>query len=441
MRGRSVIPRINLSCLLFDGSYYVVMTVVALRAIELRATPIQLGLLPVLGSGSYVFAALLLGRLSDRWPRFTMARFGATVRAAAILAVIGANDPVALLCWMPILGASNGFFWPGLQSVLGALAGPDRLGRVLGSFNVSWSSGKMLGFFLGGFFLEWAGHAPVLVAAAAVTFAIVLVLPWREVPHSHGRPHPHEGEAHAPNLAPATAAFVDTAADAEVTSRGASVSVEASATDSARRSEEIATSERERVAVWSTWRQLGWAANFLLFGLGATLNFHYPKYLDVHGLGGGAIFGTFLGIVYLSQTLFFVLAGMWHRWPFRLTPLVITQLLCAGGIAALIWLRSPFSIWAVAPLVGIGLGFAYASSIFYSLHGVSQRGHSTGIHEALLGSGSFVLPFLAGLLVDLSGSLSAPYILLVAALLSLIGFEAWRVGNLSGATLARLRTR
>jgi MFS family permease len=405
LRGRSVIPRINLSCFLYDGSFYVVMTVVALRAIELQASPIQLGLLPVLSSGSYVVAALILGRLSDRWPRFTMARFGATVRAAAILGVIGANDPVALLCWMPILGASNGFFWPGLQSVLGALSAQDGLSRVLGSFNVSWSSGKMLGFFLGGFFLDRVGHAPVLVAAATVTFLIVLVLPLREVPHSHGHPHAEDGELRIHGLAPAT------------------------------------DSERERIAVWSTWRQLGWAANFLLFGLGATLNFHYPKYLDEHGLGGGAIFGTFLGVVYLSQTLFFVLAGMWHRWPFRLAPLVMTQLGCAVGIAALLWLRSPVAIWAVAPLVGIGLGFAYASSIFYSLHGVSQRGHSTGIHEALLGSGSFLLPFLAGLLIDLSGSLSAPYILLVGALVSLIGFEAWRVGTLSGATLARLRTR
>src|SRR5690606_39888607 len=135
---------------------------------------------------------LLLGRLSDRWPHFTMARFGATVRAAASLAVIGANDPVALLCWMPILGASNGFFWPGLQSVLGALAGPDRLGRVLGSFNVSWSSGKMLGFFLGGLCLERAGNAPALLAAAAATSATGLVPPWRRPPHTPGRPHPHD---------------------------------------------------------------------------------------------------------------------------------------------------------------------------------------------------------------------------------------------------------
>jgi hypothetical protein len=256
------------------------------------------------------------------------------------------------------------------------------------------------------------------------------VLPWREVPHSRGYPHADDGESRVPDLAPATATFVDAAGD-----------VESRAGNAGGRSEVTAAAEHERIAAWSTWRQLGWAANFLLFGLGATLNFHYPKYLDEHGLGGGAIFGTFLGIVYLSQTLFFVLAGIWHRWPFRLAPLVLTQLGCAVGIAALLWLRSPVEIWAVAPLVGIGLGFAYASSIFYSLHGVSQRGHSTGIHEALLGSGSFLLPFVAGLLIDLSGSLSAPYILLVGALVSLIGFEAWRVGTHSGATLARLRTR
>jgi MFS family permease len=424
LSGRSVILRINFASLLFDGSFYVVMTAVALRAIDLEASPIQLGLLPVLSSGCYVLAALLLGRLSDRWRRFAMARFGATVRAAAILGVIGANDPVALLCWMPILGASNGFFWPGLQSVLGALSERDRLSRVLGGFNVAWSTGKMLGFFLGGFFLERAGHAPVLVAASAVTFAIVLVLPWREVPHTHGEGQTGDESRLSPvprTLAPATAALVEAAAGSD-----------ADAPRSAKAGPALA---------WSMWRQVGWAANFLLFGLGATLNFHYPKYLDEHGMGGGAIFGTFLGIVYLSQTLFFVIAGLWHRWPFRLAPLVVTQLSCAAGIATLLWLRSPLAIWAVAPLVGIGLGFAYASSIFYSLHGTSERGHSTGIHEALLGSGSFLMPFVGGLLVDVSGSLAAPYVLLVGALLSLIGFEVWRVGRLSGATLPEFRPR
>lgn len=404
------------------------MTVVAVRAIGLQASPIQLGLLPVLSSGSYVLAALLLGRLSDRWPRFAMARFGAAVRAAAILGVIGANDPFALLCCMPILGASNGFYWPGLQSVLGALSGRDGLGRVLGGFNVAWSSGKMLGFFLGGFFLERAGHAPVLIAASAVTFAVVFTLPWREVPHAYGRESDEDSDvAVTTALTPAAAGLVEAGAKLE-SPHGVRNPIHAE------------TAPISGSAAWSTWRQIGWAANFMLFGLGATLNFHYPKYLDELGMGGGAIFGTFLGTVYCSQTLFFVFAGLWHRWPFRLAPLVGTQLACAAGVVSLLWLRNPLAIWAVAPLVGIGLGFAYASSIYYSLHGISKRGQSTAIHEALLGSGSFFLPFLAGLLVDASGSLAAPYILLVVALLGLIGFEVWRVRKLGGS-LCGFRTQ
>ncbi|MEZ4655790.1 MAG: MFS transporter [Candidatus Eisenbacteria bacterium] len=414
MPSAAFLVRIYAASFLYDGSFYVVMTVVALRAIALGASSLQLGLMPVLGSGSYVLAALVLGHLSDRWPRFAMARIGCVLRAAAVLGVIGAGDPVSLLWWMPVLGASNGFFWPGLQAVLGTVAEGERLGRVLGGFNVGWSTGKMLGFFLGGFFLERVGHAPVLVAAAFATFAPALILPWREVRASAGTDGVEldrldRRDTRDPN---------DRHEPSEPTALHDSRDL---------RERDPIPGDLPAAPAWSRWRQLGWAANFVLFGLGATLNFHYPKFLDAHGLGGGAVFGAFLGIVYLSQTVFFVVAGLWHGWPFRLWPLAGTQIACATGVGLLLVLRAPVAIWAVAPLVGIGLGFAYSSSIYYSLHGSRQKGQSTGIHEALLGSGSFLLPFLAGVLVDLTGSLAAPYLLLVGALLVLVLFETARV--------------
>ncbi|MCA9728590.1 MAG: MFS transporter [Candidatus Eisenbacteria bacterium] len=421
MPSAAFLARIYAASFLYDGSFYVVMTVVALRAIALGASSLQLGLMPVLGSGSYVLAALVLGHLSDRWPRFAMARIGCVLRAAAVLGVIGAGDPVSLLWWMPVLGASNGFFWPGLQAVLGTVAEGERLGRVLGGFNVGWSTGKMLGFFLGGFFLERVGHAPVLVAAAFATFAPALILPWREVRTSAGTAGDEHDrlDRHDPNdrLDPC---------DPNDPSEPTDLHDSRDPRDPRDR-DPIRRGLPGGPAAWSRWRQLGWAANFVLFGLGATLNFHYPKFLDAHGLGGGAVFGAFLGIVYLSQTVFFVVAGLWHGWPFRLWPLAGTQIACATGVGMLLVLRAPVAIWAVAPLVGIGLGFAYSSSIYYSLHGSRQKGQSTGIHEALLGSGSFLLPFLAGVLVDLTGSLAAPYLLLVGALLVLVIFETTRV--------------
>ena len=49
-------------------------------------------------------------------------------------------------------------------------------------------------------------------------------------------------------------------------------------------------------------------------------------------------------------------------------------------------------------MAGICAGMTYVCSLFYSLHGRDRdRGKTTGLHEAVLGSGAFMGPLLGGL--------------------------------------------
>lgn len=392
---RRVVGRVLASALLFDGSFYVIGAFVPLRAVAFGASALELGIMPVLGAGSYVGAALLGGRLADRWPRLLMARCGAALRALLTLFLLTADSTTSLLALLPLFGLVNGLFWPGLQAALPAIAGPRPLPQLLGAFNVAWSAGKMLGFVLGGVLVDRIGIAPPIWIAAVAGGLPALLLP-----SDRGIAGP--SPAQQPDLREHGRRIPDAAGAAG--ERGTPIDRHPRPHDGG----------QVRSAI--LWRRIGWTSNFLLFGVGATLNYHYPKLLDARGLGGTE-FGVFLGLAYLVQTLGFLLLSRWGGWHHRGGWLLGAQLLVAAALVVLPGLTAPTFIWALAPAIGAGLGLAYSSSLYYTLLVPGGHGRSTGLHEAVLASGSFLLPFLGGLAVRASSALAAPYLLVAGLIL------------------------
>jgi MFS family permease len=162
----------------------------------------------------------------------------------------------------------------------------------------------------------------------------------------------------------------------------------------------------------AVYRTIGYVANFLAFGVGNVFSNQFYKYAEKSGLGGGhaeTLFGLVLGAIYGTQTLFFVVLQRGSRWTYRRALLYVTQLLAGAGAVAVTFVTSDAAILAAASLVGLGLGFANASSIYYSLHGPADHGKYAGVHEAVLGAGSFLVPLAGGALADLNHDLRMPY--------------------------------
>jgi len=261
-------------------------------------------------------------------------------------------------------------------------SGPDEeLGRSIGAFNVAWSAGKMLGFVTGGVIIAAAGPDPALLSAAVLTAATGFLLPQRVGDPGGTRIR----EIGSREFVPGPVAGLD-------------------------------------AGTRRAWRRLGWLANFVLFGIGATLNYQYPKWMIASGFTGRD-FGVFLGAIYLFQTLSFVLLRRWDGWHFRIRPLLAAQGAALIAVIVLPRLHSLGWIWATAPWLGLGLGLSYNSSIYYSLFREPGRGRHTGIHEALLGSGTFLLPLLGGVSAQLASNLAAPYLLCAVVLASAMVVE------------------
>lgn len=372
-----------------DCATYVAVTGVPFRALELGASSLVLGLLPASFSLVYVSATLLTGRLSDRVSRIGLARFGALLFAAAAALLLGARALPWLFGAMPLMAMGLSLFWPSLQAGLAEADAPHRLNRNLGRFNIAWSLGKGAGFALGGVVLAQAGFPPLFGAALGLGLFVALVL--RTAPR-------HDPVAEAPPERPGDA-----------TGGGESVSIQ---------------STEDRVhppVVRRGFLRMAWIANALAYGVVATLNYHYPKYLESLGRGA-SLYGGFQALLYLSETITFLVLQRLPAWHYRTAPLLFSQVLLAGLVLAIPFVREPVTLLLLAPGIGVVLGLSYYSSLYYSLHAAEARGKNTGLHEAILGSGSLVVPFLGGTLATTTGSLAAPYV--VCAGLLAAGFLA-----------------
>jgi len=345
---------------LADFALYVTMTSLPFRLLEQGATSLGLGLVPFLYAVPYAGVAWWAGRGSARIGRVRSVRAGALGAAVAAVAVALAPSSGWMLAAVPGLGLSLAFYWPALQAAIADRAGADLADHV-GRFNIGWSSGKGLGFLTGGLLTAYLGGSfGALVAAAAFLGASLLLRP----------------------RGPAPAVVVE---------------------------------ETDRPAADRGFREIAWAANGAGFGLVGTLNHHYPAVLGERGIGADW-FGVLLGAVFLTQVgAFWWLARTADRWAFRAGLLRFALAGAAISAVAVPWLPFPILV-GLAPLFGLGLGFFYQSSLFYSVHSPQERGGHAGIHETVLGLSAAAIPFLGGIVAAGGGGLRAPFVLSGVAL-------------------------
>ena len=366
--------RLRLYCfagLVFDWLVYAAWVVIPVTATGLGASSTQLGLLQTASTLVYALNCLWVGRMADRASKSLLARSGCVLAALACLALSRADSLGLLFLIVPVLGLANSLFWPSVESALGSESGPKGLEKAVGLFNVLWSAGKSLGFFLAGWMMQALGAAYAMYAAAASAAAVALFYPNAGPSRSHEDREPARAEL-------------------------------------------------------SAYRTMGYIANFFLHGVGAVLATHYFKYLSAAVPGGTspkAFFGLFLGVVFGAQTLLFWALLPHARWTYRRDLLYGSQLLAGAACFTLTLTRDPGLTLVLALPLGAGFGFAYASSIYYSLHGPYDHGKFSGIHEAVVGLGNFVLALGGGLLADGLGDLRAPYWLGAGAILAAVLLE------------------
>lgn len=363
--------RYCLAGFLFNWLGFVFWTVVPIRAEGFHATSTQLALLQTAASVVYVLTSLLTGGLSDRFSRSALARLACAGGFLTCAFTVYIDSLAPLYAAAVLMGLSGSIYWPSIQGAVGAESEPSRVERSIGWFNVSWSVGKTLGFAVAGWIAQTFGAPAALWMAAAAAVPIPALYPANQP----ARP----AAAHE--------------------------------------------SGRSDTAVYRT---VGYVANFLAFGVGNVFSNQFYKYAANSGIGGDharTLFGLVLGCTYGAQTILFYVLQRSSAWTYRRELLYGAQLLAGASAVAVTFATSQVVLLAAAAGVGVGLGFANASSIYYSLHGPADHGKYAGVHEAVLGAGSFLVPLAGGALADLNHDLRMPFWLAGALTLAVLVIE------------------
>lgn len=392
---------VALPAFLTDGGFYLALFTLS-HALEVAgASNARIALCFGVYNLAYMFAAPLLGGLSDRY------RGGSVLVGGLIFALVysvlgGLLDlgtgpggvtvslegggELALACYgaMAAMALANALFWPAFQArIADREPTPEALEAAIRSFNVAWTAGKSAGFLAGGLLFARAPQACLWLVAAAGWTVVVCAL-------------------------------LDRATSAAASAGGAAAP------------EPVRSSVPQRRK--GAYLLAALLANFALWGAVSTLKGLAPVLAHGWSLSSQET-GILLAAMLAAQGVGF-LALQSGRWTYRPKLLGAALPVACLGLVSLVWARGLGLALPAALMIGWAQAVTYAASVYYSLDFDERRGLRTGIHEAVLAGGG-CLPILGGVIADRSGDELASLWLILgigAGLALLVGGLLWRAG-------------
>jgi len=322
----------------------------------------------------FVAFSIPFGRISDRIGRPQMLYVSCALFALVnILIAFFCRNAISLAMIYPIVGVSMALFWPTYEAWLAERSGGGTLLKRIRNFNIFWSTGIALGpFFAGYLFNEQKPFRAFYISA------LMCMVNFGAIAGQHKTSEKKEPKT-----------------------------------------DDISAENQQLRRVYL---HIAWIANFSAWFTLSILRELGPKLTLEMGIPAKT-FGYLMLINGIVQTAMFFFLGTPYprKWHYKLAPLVIFQLIAMVAFLC-IWAVTNIPLWGMAfAAIGVYTGFAYFSSIYYSLHGHTDKGAKSGLHEAILGSGAALGPFLGGFAAKFI-DVKSPYLLCaVLILLSIIG--------------------
>jgi MFS family permease len=168
---------------------------VSLSALDIGATPFQVGLLAALFAAFPLVLAVYAGKTSDRIGVKKPIAAGSVVLAGALLVPLVVGGLPGLMLCATLVGLGHIFFHVSIHNLIGAYGGGEARTRNFATFSLGASVSAFIGPSLAGFTIDFAGFHPthwVLAGVALLPAAIILAYPKLVPPRT-----PHSKEAAA----------------------------------------------------------------------------------------------------------------------------------------------------------------------------------------------------------------------------------------------------
>ena len=343
-----------------------------LLLIDLKANPVQLGLVGTLASMVHMSMAHLMGRLSDRLGRRCLIIAAPVIFSATCLLMTQVREVWIILALSVVNGLCLSIYWPSLQAWIADRQSGSGLARDIGDFNLSWTAATLAGPILSGSLYSLYAGLPFLVAAgiAFMLFLLVLTTVREREPSSAEKVERQDREA----------------------------------------------SRWHRIFLFAVW-----VANFVSWFMLGNARYQFPKLARDLGIQP-PIIGLLVGFLGFSLFSGFFLLRRTDRWHFKKAFLFGAQILGLAGMALIVVSNQPALFASAFAMIGLCCSSTYYSSLYYSVHLLKKKGKGSGLHESILGGGAVLGPVLGGVAAQYAG-LRAPYVLCIAVLVAALGVE------------------
>jgi predicted MFS family arabinose efflux permease len=307
----------------------------------------NLGLVALHGL-TYTGAALFGGRFAHRFGNFRALKCGFAIMILALGA--GAILPFAVAQLFVLLLWTFGmcFTWPTFQSLVSAGESSHSMQRLAGFYNIVWSGVSAISYFAGGALLEKLGPKslfwlPMMIHIAQLGFVLYLEAKQNgiNIPLAKNEPD---------NL------ISETPAERSVQKKFLRFA--------------LLTNPFAYVAINTAIPIVPVVAH--RFNLSPTQT------------------GIFCSIWFFVRMGAFILFSLWRGWHYRFGFLLAATILLVVSFLGLL-LAPHFWILLAAQIVfGLSVGLIYYSSLYYSMHGGNAESEHGGLHEAMIGCGTFL---------------------------------------------------
>ena len=365
---------VYLPVLLLDFAFSSILTNTSFYTSHLGLSSTFLGILMAITNGIFALLAIPCGRLSDRIERRYILYVACLLLGAACIGLTFCRNSGHLLSVFPGIGISMALFWPAYEAWLAEREGEGELIQRVMLFNLFWSIGMTLGPAFASYLYGAVNpFRPFYLGSGACLLTLLTIYASR-LTTSESSPHTDESDSQSAEiiypLPPVRTTYLHLA----------------------------------RCANFASWFALG------------VLRRLAPKLMLEMGIRP-AIYGNLMLMLGGVQTVAFLVLGTGYstRWHYRFTPLLIVQLLAILSFLG-IGLTQHTILWAFAfAVIGVSVAFTYFSSLYYGLDRHVDKGNKSGWHEAVLGVGIMLGPFLGGISADSALGVQSPYLLCAVA--------------------------
>ena len=344
-----------------------------LLLIELKASPVELGLIGSITSGVHMMLAHRIGPLSERFGRRWLILLSPLLFASSCLIAAMAKRIEVILLLSALNGLCLSLFWPAFQAWITDHQTEAGVARDIGTMNMSWTASQLVGPILAGFLFGFHPKLPFLFSAC-LSFVVFLL--------SYGSIYDRPGAV-----------------------RGKEPAAETSS---------------------PTWQRnflyAAWIANFMSWFILGNARYQLPKLLRELG-NSPQMVGLLIGCLGLFLFLGFFFLRESDLWHFRRRYLFGSQALASIGLLTIYLSSSPLLFALALAAIGLSGSVTYYSSLLYAIRLSAQKGRGTGFHESILSIGGLFGPILGGFGAQAFG-LRIPYLICLMVLLAAVACEA-----------------